>query len=141
VLAEGPAVFHVSLDGPEDRRFARAVQLGPIDEATARRQMIETDQARARYLKRLYGAVPADPCLSHRSWIPRWWRSKDSVELIDAAAAAMWHRDPPRRSKPLIQSGAEFGRPIRVAPKSSRCLGCWIRLMKSSRSTGESPKG
>jgi cytidylate kinase len=92
VLADDPAVFHVRLDGPEDRRIARAVQLGPIDEATARRQMTETDQARARYLKRLYGADPADPRLYHLVLDTTVMALDDCVELIAAAAVAFWRR-------------------------------------------------
>ena len=93
VLAEDPKVFHVRLDGPEDRRVARAIQLGQIDEAAARRQLTETDQARARYLKRLYGADPADPHLYHLVMDSTVLALHDCVELIATAATAFWRRN------------------------------------------------
>jgi cytidylate kinase len=95
VLADDPGVFHVRLDGPEGRRVARAALIEQIGEEAARRQLTETDRARARYIKRLYGRDPADPRLYHLVMDATVLALDDCVELIASVASAFWRRIQP----------------------------------------------
>ena len=58
-LAKRPKAFHVRLDGPADRRIARAMAIEhtSLDEATAR--CSATDRARDHFVRRLYNADPS----------------------------------------------------------------------------------
>ncbi len=67
-LAKRPNAYHIRLDGPADRRIARAMAIEhtSLDEATAR--CSATDRARDHFVRRLYnaercrpGALPPDP--------------------------------------------------------------------------------
>ena len=85
VLAGHRRAFHVRLDGPDERRAARAMTIEGIDAATARARLLETDRARARYVDRLYGHDPADQRLYHLVM--------DSTMFATAAAAeAFWQQ-------------------------------------------------
>ena len=92
ILAGAPAAFHVRLDGPEDRRCARAMALEGIDEATARDRMAETDTARARYFSRLYGREAQDPSLYHLVIDSTVLPVDACVRLVVEAAEAFWGR-------------------------------------------------
>jgi len=92
VLAGHPAAFHVRLDGPEDRRCARAMALEGIDEDTARDRMAETDRARARYFSRLYGRDAHDPALYHLVVDSTVLPVEACVRLMVDAATAFWRR-------------------------------------------------
>ena len=93
VILEGhPAAFHVRLDGPEDRRCARAMALEGVDEATARDRMDETERARARYFSRLYGRDVHDPALYHLAIDSTVLPVEVCVRLIVEAAEAFWGR-------------------------------------------------
>ena len=92
ILAGNPAAFHVRLDGPEDRRCARAMALEGIDEATARARMAETDTARARYFSRLYGREAHDPSLYHLVIDSTVLPVDACVRLVVEAAEAFWGR-------------------------------------------------
>lgn len=65
VLADQPGTLHVRLHGPRDRRLRQAMALRGIDATTAEREMTETDQARAAYVKRFYHRDPDDAGLYH----------------------------------------------------------------------------
>jgi cytidylate kinase len=90
VLAGHPGAFHVRLDGPEDRRVARALAIEKIGEATARRRQAETDRARARYVQRLYDRDPADPQHYHLVVDSTVLPLEITVELVTTAATAFW---------------------------------------------------
>jgi cytidylate kinase len=92
VLAGDPAAFHVRLDGPPDRRCARAMTIEGVDAATARARLEETDRARARYLARLYERDPADASLYHLVIDSTVIASAVCVDLIETAATAFWSR-------------------------------------------------
>ena len=92
VLAACPTAFHVRLDGPEDRRCARAMALEGINEATARDRMAETDRARAKYFSRLYGRDAHDPSLYHLVVDSTVLPVEVSVRLIVDAAQAFWEQ-------------------------------------------------
>jgi len=92
ILAGTPGAVHVRLDGPEDRRCARAMALEGIDEATARDRMAETDRARAKYFTRIYGADAADPALYHLVVDSTVLPVETCVRLVVDAATAFWGR-------------------------------------------------
>ncbi len=68
VLADHPGALHVRLDGPPEARIAQVMDLGGLDERSARRAQHHTDTARHRYVHRLYHADVADHRLYHL-WI------------------------------------------------------------------------
>jgi cytidylate kinase len=90
VLAGHPRALHVRLDGPKERRIARAIAIERIDQATARARLEETDRARARYLDRLYDRNPADSRLYHLIIDSTVLTAGDCVEIITIAASAFW---------------------------------------------------
>ena len=92
VLAGPPTAFHIRLDGPEDRRCARAMAIEGIDEATARDRMAETDRARAKYFTRIYSADAADPALYHLVVDATVLPVEACVRLVVDAATAFWGR-------------------------------------------------
>jgi cytidylate kinase len=58
-----PDIVRVRLFGPLHARVAHARRIQDVDEATARRLLPEVDQARAQYVRRLYGTDIDDPAL------------------------------------------------------------------------------
>ena len=90
VLAGHPGTLHVRLDGPKERRIARATGIEGIDVATARSRLEETDRARARYVHRLYRRDPADSSLYHLIIDSTVLAAGDCVEIISHAASAFW---------------------------------------------------
>jgi cytidylate kinase len=92
VLADHPAVLHVRLDGPVERRVVHAMVLEQVDTDTARSRMEETDRARAQYVSRLYGRAATDPSLYHLVIDPTVLGVDATVDLIAGAASAFWAR-------------------------------------------------
>lgn len=90
VLAGQPGAFHVRLDGPAERRAARAMAFEGIGEATALDRMVETDRARARYLTRLYGRDAHDPALYHLVVDSTVLPVEACVRMLVDAAVAFW---------------------------------------------------
>ncbi len=90
VLAGQPGAFHVRLDGPGERRCARAMAFEGIGEATARDRIVETDRARARYLTRLYGRDAHDPALYHLVVDSTVLPVEACVRMLVDAATAFW---------------------------------------------------
>ena len=86
VLADHPGVFHVRLDGPEQRRIDRASTFERIDVATARDRLHETDNARSRYVQRLYSRDPADASLYHLVVDATVLPAEDLVDMLATAA-------------------------------------------------------
>lgn len=68
VLAGYPGALHVRLDGPLEARIAQVMDLGGLDQRSARKAQHHTDTARHRYVQRLYHADVADRRLYHL-WI------------------------------------------------------------------------
>lgn len=64
VLGNRPDVLSVRLDGPVERRIARAIREG-LGEDEARSMQKEVDGAREAYSKVFYGARQSDPSLYH----------------------------------------------------------------------------
>ena len=90
VLSHHAGAFHVRLDGPVDRRVARAMVLEGMDEQTCRRRQTETDRARTQYVDRLYGRDPADPSLYHLVIDATVLSADVCVDLVALAATAFW---------------------------------------------------
>jgi cytidylate kinase len=93
VLAGHPAAFHVRLDGPTGARHRQAMVIEDIDAATARDRQQETDDARRRFLNRVFERDPADPRLYQLVLDSTALPLAACVELIDAAATAFWGRE------------------------------------------------
>jgi len=96
VLARYPGAFHVRLDGPPERRARRGGLWEGLDLAAAHARMIETDEARARYTRRLYQHDPADPTLYHLVLDVTVLTATVAVELLGVAAEAFWDNDDAR---------------------------------------------
>jgi cytidylate kinase len=60
-----PHVFHVRLVGSVDRRIERIAEILKLSRKAAASHIEKEDRARARYLKRHYGADVDDPLLYH----------------------------------------------------------------------------
>jgi cytidylate kinase len=58
-------VFRVRLFGPEQARIEQAARLEGVDIEIAAQRLPEVDQARAQYVRRLYGCDIDDPQLFH----------------------------------------------------------------------------
>ncbi len=90
VLAEHPRALHVRLDGPVERRIAQVMDLGGLDERSARRAQHQTDTARYRYVHRLYHVDVAD----HRRY--HLWIDATAVPLatcVDIIVSAVQGRN------------------------------------------------
>jgi cytidylate kinase len=95
VVLEGhPRALHVRLDGPEQRRLARAMLIEKIDEKTAHHRLVEADRARARYVHRIYGRDGTDPGLYHLIIDSTTLPIETCVSLIALAAQALWEIHP-----------------------------------------------
>ena len=94
VLAGERRAYHVRLNGPESRRVAHGMAMQHLDEKEARARMREADQARSRYVSRLYGRDSNDPSLYHLMLDSTVLPTDVSVELLATAAEAFWARQP-----------------------------------------------
>ena len=93
VLASHPRTFRVRLDGPPERRAERGALWEGIDLDQAYARMKETDEARARYTRRLYQRDPADPSLYHLIVDPTVVDLEVGVEMLGASAESFWAHD------------------------------------------------
>jgi hypothetical protein len=89
LLRDDPRVLHVRLDGPVERRVARAAALEGIDPAEARRRLELTDKARYAYVDTLYGVDPGSPGLYHLI-LDATAMSLDACSALIAHAAERW---------------------------------------------------
>jgi cytidylate kinase len=92
VLAQERRAYHVRLDGAESRRVAHGMAMEHLDEKEARARMNEADQARARYVSRVYGRDSNDPRLYHLMLDSTVLSTAVCVELLATAAEAFWAR-------------------------------------------------
>src|SRR3954470_675782 len=92
-LRDDPRAVHVRLDGPREARVLRAMEIQRIDEATARQRLAETDRARERFVRDIYGLDPSDPGLYGLVLDGTAFATAACVEVIAAAALA------PRRAR------------------------------------------
>jgi len=106
VLARDPRAFHVRLDGPPERRARRGALWEGIDLQTAHDRMVETDEARTRYTRRLYQHDPADPSLYHLLLDATVLSAPMCVDLIATAADAYWSHDDARLEERMQETRA-----------------------------------
>lgn len=92
-LGRRTGVFHVRLGGPPDRRARRGAAWEGIDLATAARRLEETDSARARYVRTLYHADPADASLYHLVVDSTVLSVDTCVDVVASAATAAWRSE------------------------------------------------
>jgi cytidylate kinase len=87
-LRDDARALHVRLDGPAEARVFRAMEIQSIDEATARERLAETDRARERFVRDIYGLDPADAGLYTLVLDGTAYTTESCVEIIAAAVAA-----------------------------------------------------
>jgi cytidylate kinase len=88
VLRDDGRALHVRLDGPADRRAARAAVIEDISLDEARSRLERTDHAREAYVRRFYGTDPHEPSLYHLMLDSTAMSLDACVELILTAAEA-----------------------------------------------------
>src|SRR3954468_21429408 len=91
-LRHDSRALHVRLDGPREARVFRAMEIQAIDEATARQRLVETDRARERFVRDIYGLDPSDAGLYALVLDGTAFDTAACVEVI--ATAALAHRRP-----------------------------------------------
>src|SRR3954471_14298662 len=87
-LRDDPRALHVRLDGAPEARVFRAMEIQAIDEAAARQRLVETDRARERFVRDIYGLDPSDPGLYTLVVDGTVFDTAACVEVIAAAALA-----------------------------------------------------
>jgi cytidylate kinase len=87
-LRDHPGALHVRLDGPRESRVFRAMEVQGVDEATARERMAETDRARERFVRDIYGLDPADAGLYTLVLDGTAFGTAACVDIIAAVVAA-----------------------------------------------------
>jgi cytidylate kinase len=92
VLRSRPRTYHVRLDGPVERRVAWAAEWEHLDLDAARRRQAEADRARTQFVKRLYKADPANPCLYHLVIDSTVLGVEATIDVIVAAAERFFGR-------------------------------------------------
>jgi cytidylate kinase len=65
VLSRYPWALHVLLRAPLDQRLLRRMRLDGIDRATAERRQRYEDDARVKFVRRVYGIDGSDPAGYH----------------------------------------------------------------------------
>jgi len=90
VLASSPDALHVRLDGPPAARADRVALQEGLDRSTAWEQLQRTDQARAAYVRRLYGRDLRDPDLYHLVIDSTAVPLDACLEIIVAVATGSW---------------------------------------------------
>src|SRR5262249_24572465 len=110
VPAHHPRTFRVRLDGPPDRRAERGAMWEGIDLETAYARMKETDEARARYTRRLYQHDPSDPSLYHVVVDATVMDLETGVEMLGRSAEAYWARDEADMRQTMEQTRALLAR-------------------------------
>jgi cytidylate kinase len=87
-LRDDPRALHVRLHGPHEARVLRAMEIQGIDEATARQRLRETDRARERFVRDIYGLDPTEPALYAMVLDGTVFGTEACVEIIATAALA-----------------------------------------------------
>jgi cytidylate kinase len=89
VLRDDPRVLRVRLDGPDERRVPKAMEITGVDEETARRALQRLDRTHADYARQFYGADIRDPSLYHLVIDSTAIETDACVELIALAASSL----------------------------------------------------
>jgi cytidylate kinase len=86
ILRDHPDALHVRLDGPVERRVARAMELEGLSRSDAERLRKEGDRAREAYVRHFYNCDAKDPSLYHLMIDSTTLSPETVVEVIVAAA-------------------------------------------------------
>ena len=86
ILRDHPEALHVRLDGPPERRVARAMEIEGLTKADAERLRKEGDRAREAYVRHFYNCDAKNPSLYHLV-IDSTALSMDAVVEVIVAAA------------------------------------------------------
>jgi cytidylate kinase len=86
VLKNRPDVLCVRLDGPVEARIRQVVQRGGADEAKARQEQKDTDDARESYGRTFYRVTQNDPSLYHLIIDSTAFSQETCVDLVLRAA-------------------------------------------------------
>jgi cytidylate kinase len=87
VIGNVSDALHVRLDGSRDMRVIQAAQALSISNEEATKRLLETDRARALYVKHFYGADWGDPDLYHIVLDSTALTTNVYAEVVVAAAA------------------------------------------------------
>ena len=85
ILRDHPEALHVRLDGPPERRVARAMEIEGLTKADAERLRKEGDRAREAYVRHFYGCDARNPALYHLVIDSTVLSPETVVEVIAAA--------------------------------------------------------
>jgi cytidylate kinase len=88
VLRDHPQALHVRLDGPLEARIHRAMSYEGLDEARARKLLVDTDRAREAYVKHFYKCDARDASHYHLVINSTVLDLPTCVEVIVTAARA-----------------------------------------------------
>jgi hypothetical protein len=86
ILRDHPGALHVRLDGPAERREAKARELGGLGAEDATRLRKSGDRAREAYVRHFYGCDARDPSLYHLVIDSTALSTETVVDVIAAAA-------------------------------------------------------
>jgi hypothetical protein len=86
ILRDHPSAVHVRLDGPPERREAKAMELEGLGAEDAMRLRKSGDRAREAYVRHFYGCDSRDPALYHLVIDSTALSNETVVEIIAAAA-------------------------------------------------------
>lgn len=91
-LAKRGDAYHIRLDGPQDRRIARAMAIEhtSLEEATTR--CTATDKARAHFVRRLYNTDAADASHYHLVLDTTVLPNDAIVDVLSTAVEHFWTR-------------------------------------------------
>jgi cytidylate kinase len=87
ILHDDPHALHVRLDGPPERRVAKAMELESLERNDAERLRKSGDRAREAYVRHFYGRDARDPALYHLVIDSTALPEATVVDVIAAAAA------------------------------------------------------
>jgi hypothetical protein len=86
ILRNEPHALHVRLDGPPERRVAKAMELEALGRGDAERLRKSGDRAREAYARHFYGCDARDPTLYHLVIDSTSLSAATVVDIIAAAA-------------------------------------------------------
>jgi cytidylate kinase len=110
-LGRHPGAFHVRLDGPADRRARRGAVWEGVDVDIAKARLVETDTARSKSVRRLFGRDPSDPALYHLVIDATTITVDTLVDVIAVAAEAFWQYDDSRLDELVAKTRARLMEP------------------------------
>ena len=86
ILREMPAVLHVALLAPMDRRIDTIIEREHLGREEAAAYVEAMEKAREEYFKKFFGVVPDDPALYHMVVNEGGMSTKTVAEIVAHAA-------------------------------------------------------